>query len=340
MTPGCVVGIAEKDNVKLVVAEGRLTYDAATREVHQDTIYDVASVTKSVPTASLALALIDQGRLSLEDKVISYIPEFDNNFREDIRIRHLLTNTLDFGDAHLSAFKKEAPADIMREVLHRDLTCSPGEKFYYTNIASILLGFVVERIFGKKLDAAADEMFFKPLHMNRTGFHPDASGGEDIAPTEIDEWRGGAVCGEVHDESAWALQRGGIVPGSAGLFSTVPDLLIFLSMLLCGGASYGTRYFSKDMIEQMTSNQLGAIGESQGLGFEVDRSWMGSHHTPRTFGKTGFTGCAILGDLDRGVGIAILSNLTYPHRRERDEHVRLSREFRRDIADIVWDAHS
>jgi CubicO group peptidase (beta-lactamase class C family) len=155
---------------------------------------------------------------------------------------------------------------------------------------------------------------------------------ERIVPTEIDPWRGRVVQGEVHDESAYTLSRV-MVPGSAGLFSTAPDLLNFLDMLLAGGVWGGRRFFSERMIRRMSTNQAGPIGACTGLGWELfQRSFMGARCSGRTIGKTGFTGCSCVCDLERGVGIVILSGYTYPRRKSTRGPID---EVRRDIADIV-----
>jgi CubicO group peptidase (beta-lactamase class C family) len=153
----------------------------------------------------------------------------------------------------------------------------------------------------------------------------------DIAPTEIDCWRGGVVQGEVHDESAWALNR---PVGSAGLFSTVPDLLTFLCMLLNRGTWKGVRFFSEESIQAMGTNQIAHIGSCTGLGWELNQPrYMGKNCSDWCIGKTGFTGCVFLCDLDKGMGMVLLSNSTFPQRNNNQEAIN---SVRRDVADIVF----
>ena len=125
-----------------------------------------------------------------------------------------------------------------------------------------------------------------------------------------------------------------MVVGSAGVFSTVPDLLNFLEMLLNNGSSGGRKYFSSEIMKQIQTNQLADIGQHAGLGWELNQPcYMGKHCSDKTFGKTGFTGCVCVCDIEREVGFVILSNYTYPTRKP---DAVLINKFRSNIADIVF----
>jgi CubicO group peptidase (beta-lactamase class C family) len=363
--PGCAVGVVDRSDMHLVFPFGGYTYEPDSPRVREDTIYDVASITKSIPVSCLALRLIEEGRLHLDDRLIEHVPEFNNPDREAVLVRHLLTHTLHFGFP-LSSLKNEPPDRIMGAIFDTLFRSRPGAFFSYANATSILLGLVIERLYGKPLDAVAQEEFFDSLEMKRTTFHPLLTfEREEIAPTEIDGWRGGVVQGEVHDETAWVLlhrRRGSgrkdegenrtepeghisraktplpDAPGSAGLFSTVPDLLRFLHMLLNHGAGRGKRYFFEETIRSMHRNQIRGIGECTGLGSELNQQrYMGRHSSEHTFGKTGFTGCMCLCDMERQLGMVILSNSTYPRRKPDMEAIN---EVRRDLADIVFQKYA
>lgn len=228
--PGCVVGFVRKSGERLVLPIGHFTYEQGTKKVEKDSIFDVASITKSIPTSCLALKLIDEGKLKVDDKLIEFVPEFRNSDKELVYIKHLLTQTLNFQSLNnhfrLSNYKDKSPDEILEAIFTAEFGSKPGARFAYTNATSILLGLVVERISRKKLDEFGQEAFFKPLKMMRTSFHPEQFDKEEIVPTEFDEWRGRLAQGEVHDESAYTLMEKQVV-GSAGLFSTAPDLLNF-----------------------------------------------------------------------------------------------------------------
>lgn len=362
--PGCVVGIVDASGSRLVLPFGRYTYEPDALEVREDTVYDVASITKAIPVSCLALQLIEQKRVHLDDRLIEYLPEFNNPDRESVLIRHLLSHTLHFGFP-LSSLKNQSSERIMRAIFETPFKSRPGSVFSYSNATSILLGLVIERIYGESLDDAADRVFFEPLLMEKTTFHPlQRFERSEIVPTEIDNWRGGVVQGEVHDESAWALlhapkseqkvigtdndteedkrltEGSPLVstlpgtPGSAGLFSTAPDLLNFLHMFLNHGTWKGMRFFSDETIRDMSTNRIESIGACTGLGWELNQPrYMGERCSQRTIGKTGFTGCMCLCDMEKGFGIVLLSNYTYPGRKPDKETIN---EVRRDIADILF----
>ncbi len=332
--PACVVGFTRNHGDRIVIPVGKFTFDNDARTIQKDTIFDVASITKSIPTSSLALKLIDKGEISLEDKLINFVPEFCNSYKKEVLIKHLLTQTLDY-NFRLSAHKDKAPEEILDIIFTTEFNNKPGVKFFYTNATSILLGLVIERVFRKTLDELSEKYFFKSLKMTRTSFYPlQQFTKEEIVPTEIQEWRGKLVQGEVHDESAYSLMRKMVV-GSAGLFSTVPDLLNFLEMLLNNGDFAGNQYFSTKIIQQIQTNQLAHIGQCTSLGWELNQPrYMGKHCSEITFGKTGFTGCSCICDIKRGIALVILSNYTFPVRKP---DAILINKFRSDIADIVFE---
>lgn len=334
--PGCVLGFTSRPGMRKVIAYGSFTYEENSEKVNENTIYDVASITKSIPTACLALKLIDEGKLSLNQAMIEFIPEFDNSERERVRIKHLLTHTLDSG-LRLSHYKHKTPDEILSIILKSDFKTSPGRTFFYSNATSVLLGMVVERVTHQAIDQLAEEWFFGPLNMRRTTFHPSLFDKKQIPPTEEDAWRGRVVQGEVHDESAFRL-REKMVVGSAGLFSTVPDLLTFMEMLLSQGSFKGRKYFSPEMARMMHTNQLKEIGHWAGLGWELwQKRFMGQFCSKETFGKTGFTGCVFVCDPLQEKGFVLLTNRTYP---KRNPDVSLMNRVRSDIADIVFGGNS
>lgn len=335
--PGCTIGIVKRGGEGLVLPFGHFTYENDSPTVTENSIFDVASITKAIPTSSLALKLIDAGKLKTEGKLIDFLPEFQGAYRDEIKIWHLLTMTLDFQLNSLSSYKDESQEKILEIILKADLKHSPGKTFLYTNSSSILLGLAIERVTNKNLDELAREHFFEPLGMSRTAFWPLRKFSKDeIVPTEEDGWRDGVLQGEVHDESAYAFMKAGKVVGSAGLFSTVPDLLNFLKMLLNEGVLDGKRYLSSEIIKEVHTNQIGDLGY-QGLGWELYRPhYMGRYATHETFGKTGFTGCVVICDAGKGVGVAMCSNTIYPRRKPMQEHISLINAVRRDVADIIF----
>ena len=327
----CAVGVVERSGERTILPFGHFTYDAGSPPVREDSIFDVASITKAIPTSCIALQLFEEGKLKLDDTVTSFIPEFSGESKEKATLFHLLAQTLNLSLPHLSSLRDVPPRELLDRVFQAPLKSPPGTKFMYANATSILLGLLVERVSKKRLDELARGRFFKPLGMSGTGFHPEG----EVIPTEVDERRG-LIQGTVHDESAFVLSSI-MTPGSAGLFSTAPDLLIFLEMLLREGELSGKRYFKPETVALMHTNQLEISGKQHGLGWELNqRQYMGEKCSDQTFGKTGFTGCVAMCDPVKGVGLVMLSNCTFPKRRSLEEQVNFMNEVRRDIADIVF----
>ncbi|OGG49651.1 hypothetical protein A2763_03145 [Candidatus Kaiserbacteria bacterium RIFCSPHIGHO2_01_FULL_54_36] len=306
--PGCVIGLIRPNKTKEILAFGNFTYEPNSAAVREDTIYDLASITKSIPTASLALALIAEGKLRATDRIVEYLPELKNDHQATIE--DLLTYRV--RGPKLSTLKDKTAEGILEHIFERGFDAPSGES-NYTNLPALLLGLAIERAADQPLESLARKYFFGPLQMQRTTFFPfrDLPDKKDeIAPTEIDEWRG-EVCGFPHDESAYIFAKSDRACGHAGLFSTAPDLLNFLERVLQG--------------------ELPAIAEGaqKGWGWEL-------MNRPHTFGKTGFTGTSVVVDVERGVAFAILSNRTYP-KRPPDAALANSaiNRFRANIADIL-----
>lgn len=338
--PGCALAWI-KDGALDKLCAGRYTYDDDAPLVTERSIYDCASITKSIPVSCLAMWLVDLGKLSLDDLLIKFVPDYCGSFRERITIKHLLTHTLDF-DFRLSEHKDKSAYDLLDAILNVKMKSAPGEKFCYANATSILLGMVVEKVFGKPLHVAAQEIVFDPLDMCDTTFFPSDDVIKNIVPTEIDPWRNREIRGEVHDESAWVL-REIMTAGSAGMFSTASDLIKFVKMILDGGTFYDkdaksaddmTVFFSSDIIEQMHTNQIPHIANNfTGLGWELNQEYMGSKRTTSTIGKTGFTGTCVVIDKTKNVGIVMLTNRTYPTRPTNREAIT---KVRQQVFDLIF----
>jgi CubicO group peptidase (beta-lactamase class C family) len=308
------MGVVAQGGEREIEAFGRYTCESGASPMTELSVFDVASVTKAIPVSTLALMAIDRGMCGLDDKLAKWVPQFDNRYRESVTIEHVLTQTIDHGYA-LSSHKNLAPQDLLRMILTHDFARPPGENFCYTNATSILLGMCVERIYGSTLDRIAARHLFGPLDMHHSTFSPDKIDRDLVVPTEIDAWRGREIRAEIHDESAWVL-RAIMAPGSAGLFTTVPDLLNVLEMLLAGGTRNGRRILSNEMMQRMQQNRIASIGSRAALGWELSQErFMGANCSSRTIGKTGFTGCVVICDFEKKKALALLSNYTYPARK-------------------------
>lgn len=323
--PGCSLGYVRNGEATTQTV-GNLTYEPSSPAVTVATRYDVASVTKSVPTSTLLLKAVQDGRVGLDDQVIRYVPELDNAYREQVLIRHLLTYTVIFDlPGGLSGLARRDPALLLKNLLTSPLQAPPGERYFYTNGPAIVMGLVVERVYGLRLDEVAHREFFGPLGMKHSTFGTGNLRDDLVAPSEIVD--GKEVRGVVHDESARIMAAANNVSGAAGLFTTAEDLLKFAQMLLAQGSWDGVTIVNPATIESMHTNQLAGLGLTAGLGWEMGRpEIMGRAENTNAFMKSGFTGCLMVVDPKRSMALVHLSNRTYPKRPEREPIWRFWRE--------------
>jgi beta-N-acetylhexosaminidase len=318
--PGGVLAVGYRG--ELMVHEfGRQTYEASSPAINVDTIYDSASLTKPVVTATLLAMQVEAGRIALDSPISRYLPEWNAewndgpnpDWRKAVTIRHLLTHSSGL-PAHKDYFlslhsKREFAAAICREPLEY----APGTQTVYSDLGFLLLGEILERATGRTLDQLAREQIFSPLGMSSTMFNPPKNLLGRIAPTENDTtFRKRLLRGEVHDENAFAM---GGVAGHAGMFTTAGDLAAFCQMLLNGGIYAHHRFLTRATISQFTAAQPLAAG-SRTLGWMVPTpdSTSGHYFSPRSFGHLGFTGTSIWIDPDRRLFVILLTNRVYPTR--------------------------
>jgi CubicO group peptidase (beta-lactamase class C family) len=300
--PGCVIGTIRANGSREILPFGALTYDG--EPVSEHTVYDLASVTKSIPTASLTLQLMSAGAFSLGHTVKMFIPELQNDFGATIEdlLRYRVHGLA------LSKLRVHTFEELRAHTLERGFDGPPGESVY-TNLPAFLLGMVLERVGGESIAALAQRHFFGPLAMDGTTFFPSVG---DCAPTEVD--LRGEVRGLPHDESAYLFAKARRTAGHAGLFSTASDLLTFTEALIAG--AYPA------IVE----------GAEYGFGWQREGDLFGSHPREHVFGKTGFTGTSLTVDIERRTALVILSNRTYPTRPADSFAINA---LRKDIADIV-----
>lgn len=326
--PGAVLAVGKDGALVRLAAFGRLSGEPDAQAVAPDTIYDLASLTKVVVTTTAAMILVDEGRLDLAKPLSAFLPGFRGGAKDKVTLWHLLTHSsgLDWWAPLYKALKGQA--EYVARIQAMDLVFEPGSKSLYSDLGLILLGEILERVAGEKLDQFIRTRLFAPLGMRDTGYRPDPALLPRIAPTERDPWRGRLLRGEVHDENAFAL--GGVAP-HAGLFGTAPDLARFAQMLLNGGVYDHHRIVSREVVETFT-RRAGVPGSSRALGWDTpsEGSSAGALFSSRSFGHTGFTGTSLWIDAERKLFLILLTNRVYPTR-ENDA----IRRVRPAVADAV-----
>lgn len=281
--------------------------------MRRDTIFDLASVTKTFTTIAV-MQQVEAGLVDLDEPVATYLPDFAQNDKGDITIRHLLTHTGGL-PAWLPLYSAYPTVEArLAAVLAVKPNAEPGATYVYSDLSLITLGLVVEEVTGRALDLVIADGITDPLRMSDTMFNPPADLVDRIAATEIQPWAGRPMIrGEVHDENAWSL---GGVAGHAGLFSTARDLAVLARTLLNGGRYGHTRILEEDTVRAMLFNENAEFPKnSHGLGFELDQRWyMDGLSTPVTFGHTGFTGTSVVIDPMSDSFVILLTNRVHPTR--------------------------
>lgn len=320
--PGAVLLVARRGKVVFRKAYGDSQRVPESRPMAADMIFDLASVTKPVATATSVMILVERGQIRLWDRVKAYVPEFVPYYEEkgiageEARLWHLLTHTSGlppYTDAKEAGKKLGDPcatADLARLIAEIPKESPVGTRFVYSCLNYITLAHIVHKITGKTIAEFAAEEIFKPLGMTRTFYRPPEAFVSLCVPTEVID--GTPLRGVVHDPLA-RLQGG--VSGNAGLFSTADDLALFAQMLLNKGAWKGVRILSPLSVERMTAIYP-KVGESgRGLGWDLDSDYAtvrGDLFGPASYGHSGYTGTSIWIDPETQTAVVFLTNRVHP----------------------------
>jgi CubicO group peptidase (beta-lactamase class C family) len=279
-----------------------------------DTIYDLASLSKLF-TSTVAVQLIERGRLALDDTVGKYLPAYDNNGKDAITILQLLTHTSGLPpDPSPALWTYPAMDQRIAAVMNTVPQAPAGTQYIYSDLNLITMQFVAEAITGQTLDVLVRDQITAPLRMTDTMYNPPGALKHRIAAEEYQLVPDrGLVWGEVHDENAWAL---GGVAGHAGVFSTAHDMAIFCQAFLNGGRYGQAPILSRDSVIKMFTDYNQAFpGNNHGLGWELYQHWEeGALATPFSGGHTGFTGTSIAVDPTTRSFVLLLSNAVHPSR--------------------------
>ncbi len=290
--PGAVVLVAHRGSIVYRKAFGYRALVPSPEPMTEDTIFDAASLTKVIATATSVMILVEDGKLSFTDTVASHIPDFAQNEKGKVTVLNLLT--------HYSGLRPDLDLDepwvgydtAISLACKEKLVALPGEKFIYSDINYFLLADIVQRVSGQTLNDFARERIFGPLGMKDTGFRPDLSLIGRIAPSEPRDRV--MLRGTVHDPTSFRM---GGVAGHAGLFTTVDDLAVFSQMLLGQGTFDGVRILSPLGVFTMTTPQS-PVGMTalRGIGFDIRSPYSsnrGDLFPIGSFGHTGFTGTSL-----------------------------------------------
>lgn len=308
--PGAVVLVVHDDAVVWRKAYGLRARKPAEEAMTADTIFDLASLTKPVATATSVMRLVEMGKLRLTDRVSQHLPDFAANGKDRLMIEHLLLHNSGLIADNPLADYQQNKEEAFKKIYALTPLAEPGARFIYSDVNFIVLGALVEKLSGQSLHAFSQAQVFQPLGMKDTGFTPPATLRDRIAPAELrdGEW----MRGQVHDPRAHRL--GGIA-GHAGLFASADDLARYVRMLLNGGTLEGRQVLSPLTVQFMTAPRA-VPGGLRGLGWDVQTSFSANRGelfpAGRSFGHTGFTGTSLWLDPGSRTAVIFLSNRVHP----------------------------
>lgn len=310
--PGCVVAIGRRDGLVLLRAYGDRAVEPAREPNDVDTIYDLASLTKPIATATSIAILAERGALSLDDRVARFLPAFAAGGKERATVRDLLHHTSGLPAVDpLSAYEGATRAESVARILALPATAPPGRRTLYSDLGFVVLGELVTAASGDPLDVFVEREILAPLRMRESGFHPTAT--ERVAPTERAERRGGAMIrGDVHDPRAFRL---GGVAGHAGLFASAPDLARFARAMLGEGELDGARVLAPESVRALVAPQRLPGGVTNGLGWDLRGVAEARAHggmSDAAYGHLGWTGTSIRIDPRLDAFAIVLSNDVHP----------------------------
>jgi serine-type D-Ala-D-Ala carboxypeptidase len=302
-------------------AFGRLTFDANAPATREDTIFDLASLTKVMATTPMVMLQVERGTLGLDDRVGRFIPQWLGADREDVTLRDLLGHCGGL-TAYLPFFRDhQGRAEFQHAICALPLEYPPRTKSIYSDLGFMLLAFILEDAGVAPLPDRFATLLDQMGIVERLQFNPPPQWRRDTAPTEQDPWRGRLLTGEVHDENAWAL---GGVAGHAGLFGTAAAVGAYARHIL-QVLDGRTGAFSRETLHTFIARRTDVPGSSRALGWDtmLPTSSCGTCMSSRAFGHTGFTGTSLWIDPELGIYIVFLSNRVHPSRtNERIKHVR------------------
>jgi CubicO group peptidase (beta-lactamase class C family) len=320
--PGCVILVGRRGAVVWRKAYGMAEIEPDQRPMRADTPFDLASLTKVVATTMAVMILLERGEFRLDQPVAYYLPTFSDKGKGDITLRQLLLH-----ESGLPAWRDFSETcsdsgDVIAEICAVEPKYAPGVRYLYSDLNMIILGEVVRRVDGRRLDEFCREEIFEPLGMTYSTFNPTGDFAASAAATTRTEGRadvpdGAMLIGRVHDANAAVM---GGVAGHAGLFSTADDLAVFAQMLLNGGVYGDTRILSPVTVARMTEEHLRVNSTvRRGLGWDLHSEEFctaGDLLSASAYGHTGFTGTSLWMDPENDLFVVLLAHRLHPDGRQ------------------------
>jgi CubicO group peptidase (beta-lactamase class C family) len=328
--PSAVYLVAEKGEIKFADALGLAVKSPHNISAERETIYDLASLTKPLVTGLLCAKLIEANEIKLEDKVSQYLPQFERPEKREITVQNLIAHTSGFVAWQPFYLLTEEPSKVLSLIADFDLDYEPNTKVKYSDFNFLTLGFLLEKLHGKKLEKIAQTEIFDRLRLRSTFFNPPKEEQNEIDACEFGNeyekqvcqemgfdvakennrhftFRNRLIWGEVHDRNCWFL---GGVSGHAGLFSSASDVFKIAGQFL---ANF-TTLLKPETCELFRTNFTQKLNEARSFAFELAAtpdSTAGTSLSSNSFGHLGFTGTSIWIEPETERVFVLLTNRTH-----------------------------
>jgi CubicO group peptidase (beta-lactamase class C family) len=309
--PGAVVVIGRRDSILYARGYGHFTWKPSAPVPSPDsTLWDIASITKVVGTASAVMRLVDTGRLDLDAPVRRYLPRFAGGFKDQVTVRMLLDHTSGLR-SYAPLFKGGRTKASALELLYQERpNRRPGDLAVYSDLNAMFLGLVVESVSQMPLDAFVAREVFAPLGLRQTMYHPTPALRRRTMPSAV--WRGQPVQGQVNDPNAAIL---GGAAGHAGIFASGMDLARYAQVWLRGGVGPNGQWVSASTLKRFLTR--GTNSGPRLLGWDTpelnkaEPSLYGTLISDAAYGHTGFTGTELWIDPTKDLFLVFLTNRTF-----------------------------
>lgn len=301
--PGATILVGTSENILYENAYGHFTYDQSSPIVQNNSIFDLASVTKAFGTNFCVMKLVDEGKLDIEKPVALYLPEFSTSGKENVKVADLLIHESGL-QPYYTPKEGESRTHILDTIKTFELNYETGFKTVYSCLNFVTTMMVVESIVNEPMYKFYAQNFTTPLEMSRTMFTPTDKIKNECIPTTPE------LQGVVHDPLARGLEG---LSGNAGLFSTTSDLSKLCQLLLNGGIYNDERYLKEETIREFTKPY--SDHTSRAIGFDTrsgDHPSSGQYLSNGTYGHLGYTGTSIWIDPVKGIFVILLTNRVYP----------------------------
>ncbi|WP_109829596.1 serine hydrolase domain-containing protein [Reichenbachiella versicolor] len=362
--PGCQIMVVKGGHLMYHKNFGFHTYDSL-KSVQWNHLYDIASVTKTTALVPALMNEVKLKRVSIEDRLGTYLSVFDSTSKADLKLDKLLTHqsgllsyypfwrkaeldTLTMDYYYKNEVEKYQPLNeltptnwedsvnawIVRSRFNRRINADSTFRYLYSDLGFILLQEIVEKSSGEELDKYVQKYFFGPLGMNYTMFNPIKKGSFETVPTENDQQlRKQLLDGQVHDKNA-AIMGG--VSGHAGLFSNATDLAKYMQMMLDDGRYGGEIYFNKGLVEDFTTKPYNS--DRRALGWDKPNESISNcsmYASSASFGHSGFTGTLVWADPNYDLIYIFLSNRIHP---DAKNYKLIKNNTRTRIHDVIYES--